>query len=414
MDQFPAGIQPAPSPAVLGVAEISGIISDALDDERFQDIWIRGEITSYKHHHSGHRYFSLSEQVAGRNYAIKCIMWQSRAQALDFEPRDGLAVIALGSVQVYEARGDLGFYVQEMLPAGEGEKHLLVEKWKRELAAEGLFAEERKRPLPPFPSTVGVVTARTGAVLQDILNVIGRRFPVEIVLSSTAVQGDLAHLEIARAICILDGRVDVIIVARGGGSFDDLFPFNHPDVVRAVGCCRTPVVSAVGHEVDHVLCDLAADRRAPTPSAAAELVVPDKAELTREIAGSLDRMRCSLEKKVQAAALLIEDLRLRLQPRRILKRINENREEIAEREEDLNLAIIARIERGRSEVARLKALLEGRSPLTILSRGYCIAERDGKVIRSALNLSTGDRIRLRMAGGGAKARIEDVYHDKKV
>ena len=414
MDQFPAGIQPVPGPAVLGVAEISGIISEALDDERFQDIWIRGEITSYKHHQSGHRYFSLSEQVSGRNYAIKCIMWRSQAQALDFEPRDGLAVIALGSVQVYEARGDLGFYVREMLPAGEGEKHLLVEKWKRELAAEGLFAEERKRPLPLFPSTVGVVTARTGAVLQDILNVIGRRFPVEIVLSSTAVQGDLAHLEIARAICILDGRVDVIIVARGGGSFDDLFPFNHPDVVRAVGCCGTPIVSAVGHEVDHVLCDLAADRRAPTPSAAAELVVPDKVELAREISGGLDRMRSSLEKKVQAAALLLEDLRFRLQPRRILRRINENREEIAERGEDLDQAIRARIDRGRSELARLKALLEGRSPLTILSRGYCIAERDGKLIRSAANLRTGDRIKLRMAGGGAKARIEEVYHEQKV
>jgi exodeoxyribonuclease VII large subunit len=414
MDQFPAGIQPVPGPAVLGVAEISGIISEALDDERFQDIWIRGEITSYKHHHSGHRYFSLSEQVAGRNYAIKCIMWQSRAQCLDFEPRDGLAVIALGSVQVYEARGDLGFYVQEMLPAGEGEKHLLVERWKRELAAEGLFAEERKKPLPPFPATVGVVTARTGAVLQDILNVIGRRFPVEIMLSSTAVQGDLAHLEIARAIRILDGRVDVIIVARGGGSFDDLFPFNHPDVVRAIACCRTPVVSAVGHEVDHVLCDLAADRRAPTPSAAAELVVPDKSELARDISGGLDRMRNSLEKKVQAAALLLEDLMLRLQPRRIRRRINENREEIAEREESLNRAILAKIERGRSELARQKALLEGRSPLSILSRGYCIVERDGKVIRSARSLNTGDRIRLRMAGGGAKARVEEVYHDKEV
>jgi exodeoxyribonuclease VII large subunit len=414
MDQVPAGSTLFPAPAVMGVAEISGIISDALDDERFQDIWIRGEITSYKHHPSGHRYFSLSEQVAGRNYAIKCIMWQSRARCLDFEPRDGLAVIALGSVQVYEARGDLGFYVQEMLPAGEGEKHLLVERWKRELAAEGLFAEERKKPLPPFPSTVGVVTARTGAVLQDILNVIGRRFPVEIMLSSTAVQGDLAHLEIARAIRILDGRVDVIIVARGGGSFDDLFPFNHPDVVRAIACCRTPVVSAVGHEVDHVLCDLAADQRAPTPSAAAELVVPDKAELAREISGGLDRMRGSLEKKVQAAALLLEDLRLRLQPRRILRRINENREEIAEREEDLNKAILTKIERDRSELSRLRAVLEGRSPLTILSRGYCIAQKEGKVVRSAGDLSPGDRIKLRMAGGGAKARVEEVYHDKEV
>jgi exodeoxyribonuclease VII large subunit len=176
----------------------------------------------------------------------------------------------------------------------------------------------------------------------------------------------------------------------------------------------TPVVSAVGHEVDHVLCDLAADRRAPTPSAAAELVVPDKAELAREISGSLDRMRNALEKKVQAAALLLEDLRLRLQPRRILKRINENREEVSEMEEDLNRAILARIERGRGELARLKALLEGWSPLTILSRGYCIAEKEGKVVRSAANLSTGDRIKLRMAGGGAKARVEEVFHDKEV
>ncbi|HUK38252.1 MAG TPA: exodeoxyribonuclease VII large subunit [Methanomicrobiales archaeon] len=414
MDQVPAGSPPAPAPAVLGVADITGIVADALDDGRLQEVWIRGEITSYKHHHSGHRYFSLSEQRSGRNYAIRCIMWQSRAQALDFEPRDGLAVIALGSVQLYEARGELGFYVQEMLPAGAGEKHLLVERWKRELAAEGLFAEERKRPLPPFPSVVGVVTARTGAVLQDIRNVIGRRFPVEILLSPTAVQGDLAHLEIARAICLLDGRADVIIVARGGGSFDDLFPFNHPDVVRAIACCGTPVVSAVGHEVDHVLADLAADRRAPTPSAAAELVVPDRAELAREVGGSLDRMKNALGKKVQAAAILIEDLKLRLQPRRIRRRINEDREEVSEIEEDLNRAVLAKVERGRSELGRQRALLEGRSPLTILSRGYCIAEKEGEIVRSAREIASGDRLKLRMHRGGAKARVEEVYHDEEV
>jgi exodeoxyribonuclease VII large subunit len=414
MDQVPTGPGQAPGPAVLGVAEISGIISEALDDRRLQDIWIRGEITSYKHHHSGHRYFSLSEQAWGRNYAIKCIMWGSRAGCLDFEPRDGLAVIALGSVQVYEARGDLGFYVEEMLPAGAGEKHLLVERWKRELAAEGHFAEERKRPLPPFPSAVGVVTARTGAVLQDILNVLSRRYPVGVVLSPTAVQGDLAHLEIARAIRALDGRVDVIIVARGGGSFDDLFPFNHPDVVRAIGCSQTPVVSAVGHEVDHVLSDLAADRRAPTPSAAAELVVPDRQELGREIAGQLDRMKNSLEKKVEASGLLIEDLRLRLQPRRLLRRINGQRELVAEMGEDLDRAAAGKIGRLRAALATEQALLDGRSPPSILSRGYCIAEKEGKVVRTARDLGRGDRIRLRMHGGGAKAEIEEVYHDSEV
>jgi len=414
MEEVPGRSPPAAGPAVLGVAEISGIISEALDDERLQGVWIRGEITSYKHHHSGHRYFSLSEQVWGRNFSIRCIMWESRARVLDFEPRDGLAVIALGSVQVYEARGDLGFYVEEMLPAGAGERHLLVERWKRELAAEGLFSEERKRALPLFPARVGVVTARTGAVLHDILHVIGRRFPVEIVLSPTAVQGDLAHLEIARAIRVLDGRVDVIILARGGGSFDDLFPFNHPDVVRAVGCSQTPVVSAVGHEVDHVLADLAADRRAPTPSAAAELVVPDRAELAREIGDSLDRLRSSLGKKVRSCALLIEDLRLRLQPRRIQKRINELRELVAGHGEDLDRAIVAKIGRYRGELETERALLEGRSPLSILSRGYCIAEKGGRVVRSARELRREDRLRLRMSGGGAQARVEEVYHDEEV
>jgi exodeoxyribonuclease VII large subunit len=251
-------------------------------------------------------------------------------------------------------------------------------------------------------------------VLQDILNVLGRRYPVGVVLSPTAVQGDLAHLEIARAIRALDGCVDVIIVARGGGSFDDLFPFNHPDVVRAIGCSQTPVVSAVGHEVDHVLADLAADRRAPTPSAAAELVVPDRAELGREVAGQRDRMRGSLEKKVLASGLLIEDLRLRLQPRRLIRRVNEQRETIAELGEDLDRAVAGKIGRLRSDLAREQALLDGRSPLSILSRGYCIAEKEGRVVRTARELGRGDRIRLRIAGGGAKAQVEEVYHDKEV
>jgi exodeoxyribonuclease VII large subunit len=341
-------------------------------------------------------------------------MWRNRGDCLDFEPRDGLAVIAFGYVQFYEGQGQVQFNVQDMLPAGAGEKHLLVERWKRELAAEGLFAEERKRPFPAFPSTVGVVTARTGAVLQDILKVLGRRFPVGVVLSPTAVQGDLAHLEIARAIRLLDGKVDVIIVARGGGSFDDLFPFNHPDVVRAIGCSQTPVVSAVGHEVDHVLSDLAADRRAPTPSAAAELVVPDRADLGREIACDLDRMRGSLEKKVQAAGLLIEDLRLRLQPRRLLRRLNEHRELVSELGEDLDRAVGAKIGRLRADLAREQAILEGRSPLSILARGYCIAEKEGEVVRSARDLGRGDRIRLRMHGGGARVQGEEVFHDKEV
>jgi exodeoxyribonuclease VII large subunit len=174
------------------------------------------------------------------------------------------------------------------------------------------------------------------------------------------------------------------------------------------------VVSAVGHEVDHVLSDLAADRRAPTPSAAAELVVPDRAELSREIAGRLDRMRCALGKKARDSGLLIEDLRLRLQPRRLLRRVNEHREFLSELGEDLDRAMTGKIGRLRGELERERALLDGRSPLSILSRGYCIAEKEGNVVRTARDLGRGDRVRLRMHGGGAKAQIEEVYHDKEV
>ena len=185
-----------------------------------------------------------------------------------------MEVIITGSVRVYPPHGAYQIQVKEMTRGGAGEKYLLVERWKKELAAEGWFAIERKRPLPSFPTRVGVVTSETGAVIHDIRTVIARRYPVEIVISPTAVQGEDAHREIARAIERVAGRVDVVIVARGGGSFEDLFPFNHPDVVRAIAACPVPVVSAVGHEVDVTLADLAADMRAPTPSAAAELVGP--------------------------------------------------------------------------------------------------------------------------------------------
>jgi exodeoxyribonuclease VII large subunit len=414
MDQVPAGPGPVPGAGILSIAEIAEIVSEALDDERLQDIWIRGEITGYKPHQSGHYYFSLSEDLNGRTYVIGCIMWQNRGQSLDFDFKNGLAVIAFGNVQFHGPNGKLSFLVREIRSAGVGEKHLLVERWKRELEAEGLFAVERKKPLPLFPSRVGVATSRTGAVLQDIINIISRRYPLEIVLSPTAVQGDTAHLEIASAICALDGCVDVIIVGRGGGSFEDLFPFNHPDVVRAIAGCRTPVISAVGHETDFVLADFAADRRAPTPSSAAELAVPDQAELARDVKSSLDRLKLALDKRVQDAMDIIVDLKVRLHPRRIEKRINENRLNVAEFEEDLERAFLGKLGAFRGELARVQALLEGRSPLTILSRGYSIIEKDNEVIRSARELHPEDRVRLRMADGSAKTRVEEVCIDKEI
>ena len=271
----------------LLVSELSAIISGLMDDPRLQDIRVRGEITNYKHHGRGHRYFSLSEKGGGSTAAvIKCVMWRSDADRLPFDPEEGMEVVVSGSVTLYAPHGAYQLQIKGMEKAGLGEKYLLVEKWKRELAAEGLFSFDRKRDLPAFPKTIGVVTSETGAVIHDIRNVVERRYPVEIIISPTAVQGEGAHREIASAIRRVANRVDVVIVARGGGSFEDLFEFNHPDVVRAIAASPVPVVSAIGHEVDVTLADLVADVRAPTPSAAAELVVPDRKCTPHPVAGA--------------------------------------------------------------------------------------------------------------------------------
>jgi len=219
---------PGGAPGILSVSQVSSLIGTLLDDPRLQDIWVRGEITNYKAHTSGHRYFSLGEKTGGRNALIPCVIWRTNAARLSLELSDGMDVIAFGSVGHYSPMGRYQFYVRDVRPAGRGEKYLLVEQWKALLSEEGCFEASRKRPLPPFPSRVGVVTSETGAVLQDIRNVISRRYPLELVVSPTAVQGDLAHIEIARAIRRLSGLAEVIVLARGGGASKTSSPSTTP------------------------------------------------------------------------------------------------------------------------------------------------------------------------------------------
>jgi len=399
---------------IHAVSEVSGLICDLLDDVRLHQIWVRGEVTNYRDHTSGHRYFSLSERDGRTSALLNCVMWRTYTSALAFEPKDGMDVLAWGSVEVYEPHGRYQFIVREMLPAGLGERHLMVEHWKQELDAEGLFAPERRRPLPLFPQRIGVVTSPTGAAVKDILSVISRRYPAEVVLSPTAVQGDGAHIEIAEAIRRIDGLVDVIIVGRGGGSFEDLFPFNHPDVVRAIAACRTPVISAVGHEVDTALCDFAADLRAPTPSAAAERAVPERREVLRELAGFEERMQALLRSRLAASQNEVEDLRGRMHPRRLARRINERMQRLAEHEELLRRAALARVQRERSALAEARANLEGKNPLAILDRGYCIVEAGGRIARSVGDLGPGDHVVLKMKDGRAKAVVEETSYDRDV
>nr|WP_320161530.1 exodeoxyribonuclease VII large subunit [uncultured Methanoregula sp.] len=415
MDWFNTPEEPAGKAEPLLVSELSSIIGELLDDPRLQDIRVRGEITNYKHHGRGHRYFSLSEKGGGSNAAvIKCVMWRSDADRLPFDPEEGMGVIVSGSVTLYAPHGAYQFQVKGMEKAGLGEKYLLVEKWKRELAAEGLFSQDRKRDLPAFPKKVGVVTSETGAVIHDIRNVLERRYPMEIVISPTAVQGETAHREIAAAIRRIGVLVDVVIVARGGGSFEDLFEFNHPEVVRAIAACPVPVVSAIGHEVDVTLADLAADVRAPTPSAAAELVVPDRNVLLLQLQEQNLRLGMTLQGRLAWAREEVQGLRDRLRPHRFVQRIGERKQSTADLAERLERACMTRIEREHLLLSEMKTALEGRSPLAVLARGYCVAEKEGKILKSTRSLSKDDRLNLRFYDGCSQVIVERVDHDRNV
>jgi len=418
MDWFntPDGPEEKATPAApLLVSELSAIISDLLDDPRLQDVRVRGEVTNYKHHGSGHRYFSLSEKGGGSTAAvIKCVMWRSDADRLAFRPEEGMEVVVTGSVTLYAPHGAYQLRVRSMEKAGLGEKYLLLEKWKKELAEEGLFSQERKRDLPAFPVRIGVVTSETGAVIHDIRNVITRRYPVEIIISPTAVQGEEAHGEIAAAIRRLSGLVDVVIVARGGGSFEDLFSFNHPEVVRAIASCPAPVVSAIGHEVDVTLADLAADIRAPTPSAAAELVVPDRNTLRLQLMELRDLMGSALLGRLAWAKEEITGLRDRLRPRRLAQKIEERQQFTADLAERLERAVSTRLERDRLLLAGMRMALESHNPVAVLARGFCVAEKDGTIVNSTGRLVEKDRLRLRFYDGSSQVIVERVNHDGNV
>lgn len=401
--------------APLRVSEVSSIIEKLLDDERLQDIWVKGEVTKYTRSSRGHCYFTLSEGK-GANIAavISCVMWKSDAERLSFIPADGMEVIVSGSVSAYAPQGRYQLKIKEMLAAGIGEKYLLIEQWKKELAAEGCFASERKRLLPAYPSRVGVVTSETGAVIHDIRIVISRRYPVEIIISPTAVQGEDAHREIAQAIRRLADSVDVIIVARGGGSFEDLFPFNHPDVVRAIAACPVPVVSAIGHEVDVTLADLAADMRAATPSAAAELVVPDRKVLHEQLQELRCQMSGALLDRVERARVTITDLRDRLRPQRFFRKVDERKQATADFADRLERAFRTWTERERLLLSEIKTALEGRNPLAVLARGFCVAEKGENVVKSVHTIVEGDRIRIRFYDGRSHVIVERVEHDGNI
>jgi exodeoxyribonuclease VII large subunit len=417
--------------AVLSVAELTRQIKESLS-RGFSAVWVRGEISGFKRADSGHLYFSLKDSEA----LIDGVMWRTTAARLAFEPRDGVEVEAFGSVTVYEKRGRYQLVCESLRPAGVGALLLALEELKRRLQAEGLFDAARKVALPRFPRRVGLVTSPVGAAVRDLVHVLRRRWPaIGIVLAPVRVQGKGAAEEIAAAVEAMNrlGGVDVLIVGRGGGSLEDLWAFNEEPVVRAVADSRIPVVSAVGHEVDWTLSDLAADVRAPTPSAAAELVVPERREVARRVEGLAHRARLALDSSLAARRRRLEAVLSRYgfqRPRDYLGLVQQRVDDLAER---MGRRVREALDRARARLAgalagyglraprdawleprrqRLGALadrLRALGPQAVLERGYCLARLpDGSLVRQARTLGVGDLLALQFASGEADARVERV------
>ena len=389
-------------PKVATVSQINNYIKRVLDANTIlNDIWIKGEISNFKLHYSGHMYITLKDEGG----VLKAVMFKSAASGLNFKPEDGMRVMARGRVAVYEAGGAYQLYIYEMIPDGVGELYIAYEQLKKRLEAEGIFAPEHKKPIPQYPEKVGVVTAATGAAVRDIINVITRRYPyAEIILYPSLVQGAGAAENICRAIEYFNETkmVDVIIAGRGGGSIEDLWAFNEEAVARAIYASDIPIISAVGHETDFTIADFAADLRAPTPSAAAEIAVPSQLELISRIMVDKNRIANAMIKRLKEEKKHLEGLKVKNPKERIQDeyiRID-NLEKQAEK--NFKIKLLHEKERLGTLASKLDAL----SPLKVMARGYAIAlDDDGNVIKSAADMDSDMEFDLKLHDGEKRCRV---------
>jgi exodeoxyribonuclease VII large subunit len=389
------------------VSELNRYVRQSLEkDFRLQGVRVTGEVSGFRAYPSGHWYFTLKDEAA----QVSCVLWRNRAEKLGFTPRDGDAVEAQGSVTLYETRGQYQLDVAWLQRAGEGELYREFTRLKARLEAEGLFAPERKRPLPEWPRTIGLVTSPAGAALRDMLNVIRRRFPMaEVLLSPTPVQGDDAPPQIVAALHALAGaRPDVIIVARGGGSLEDLWAFNDERVARAMAALPVPVVSGVGHETDFTIADFVADVRAPTPSAAAELVTPSRDQLRNQVNALAAQMAGALSSAMRDKRLSLREQSAQLKALSPQARLANARQRADDLLARAAVAMTHRLALERERWNGLAQALNGVSPLAVLSRGYAVVSHpDGKVVRKASEVKSGDPLRVRVSEGEFGVEVQD-------
>jgi exodeoxyribonuclease VII large subunit len=389
------------------VSEITRIIKDDLEaDSTLSDVWVEGEISNWTRSRAGHCYLTLRDAGA----LLRVVIWRSTADQLPFAPYEGQAVRAHGRVSVYEPQGQYQLYVDALQDAGRGELYLQFEALKARLAGEGLFDVERKRPLPRCPSTIGVVTSPTGAALRDILTVLSRRWPlVRVIVSPTLVQGDRAPAQIVAALQALGKRkdVDVVLVARGGGPIEDLWAFNDERVARAIAASPVPVVSGIGHEIDWTIADFVADQRAPTPSAAAEVVVPDGAEVETQRAALDVTLREAFARRVEALRAELDARTAVLRRLSPSLRIDQGRQAVDDLSQRAERAWAHWHSLLRERVSGLGGRLSGLNPYAILDRGYAVVRgADGAVIRRVAQAVAGEPIEVRVCDGSFPARVE--------
>ena len=387
------------------VTQLNKYLKDKFDeDENLGAILVKGEISNFKNHYTGHLYFTLKDE----NSLIKCIMFKSYAERLAFKPKDGMKVMVFGSVSVFERDGVYQIYVKSMMEDGMGDLHEQFEQLKAKLEAEGLFDESHKKPIPLYPKVVGVLTSQTGAVIRDIINVSTRRNPnVYIRLLPVPVQGPGAAEKIAEKIKVMNEKklADVLIIGRGGGSLEDLWPFNEEIVARAIYDSELPIISAVGHETDFTIADFVADLRAPTPSAAAELAVPDVYELKQKINNYQNRYRLALKKKNELMRLRYEKCmksRVFTDPLRKIRDMDVTVDSYIQRLEN-KMKIIHKD--SQSSYIKLVSKLDTLSPLKTLTRGYSLTEKDNKIVKSAKELEKDDKVKLKFSDGEKDAII---------
>ena len=390
---------------IYTVSELTKDIRGELETS-FSHLWVVGEVSNVRVPSSGHLYFTLKDADS----QLKCVMFRDYNKSLKFELKDGLQVVAGGSITVYEKRGDYQLRIETMEPKGQGKLQLAFEQLKEKLEKEGLFLKEYKKTIPLLPARIGVVTSPTGAAIRDILNVVGRRFSsVEVIINPVRVQGEGACEEIARAIDEFSKMpdIDVIIIGRGGGSIEDLWAFNEEMVARSIHACKIPIISAVGHEIDYTISDLAADLRAPTPSAAAELVVAEGEKLAQRIAGATDRITLAAKTYLSKLSEKVNTLQESYGFTRFEDRLWEYSQEIDDGRDSMEKSLSRLFEISKVKVANMLGRLSSLNPEAVLQRGYSLAFKlpDRKLIKDASLLVKGDTVEIKVAEGSFISKV---------